>query len=244
MTAPTLAFAGAEPRETNSGLPERWITPSVTVTLDPSLDDLAPGAADEIEAAMTTWYTDVVGIPRARFVRGTTRAANARDGVSTILAAPITVAGHEHDLAITTTYAADDTGDILEADVVFNTEYAYAVMPAPTTSCAQVFDVGAVATHESGHFFGLGEDYDDHAATMYLHTMPCDAHKRALTDDDTAAIAELYKPPDSLVAHCDASPVRTRSNAWFVAMGFAAAVIARRMRRDDARRSDDARARR
>ncbi len=204
----------------------------------------APGAADEIEAAMSTWYADVVGIPHVEFVRGTTRAANERDGASTILAAPITVAGHEHDLAITTTYAADDTGDILEADVVFNTQYAYAVMPQPTSTCAHVFDVGAVATHESGHFFGLGEDYDDDGATMYLHTEACDAHKRVLTDDDTAAISALYKPPDALVAHCDASPVRASSKTWALALGFAAALIARRMRRDDARRSDDARARR
>ncbi len=243
MFVPVLAHASAEPRETDSGLPERWSTPTVTVTLDPSLEDLGAGATDAIESAMSTWYGDVVGIPQINFVRGTTRASSAHDGANVILAAPITLAGHEKDLAITTTYAADGTGDILEADIVFNTSYSFAVMPSAESACGKVFDVGAVATHESGHFFGLGEDYDDHSATMYVITNPCDVHKRELTTDDTTALTALYKPQDALVAKCDAAPAPVGSKTSLVALGFALGLIARRMRRDDARRSDAARPR-
>jgi MYXO-CTERM domain-containing protein len=116
-------------------------------------------------------------------------------------------------------------------------------MPDPTHTCADVYDIASVATHESGHFFGLDEDYSDTATTMYVFTNACDAHKRVLTSDDTQAITALYATPATMTASCSASPSPARSGEMFFAFGFAAAVFARRMRRDDARRSDGARAR-
>lgn len=245
LAVPAVARAESQPRETETGLPEHWTqNQAITVTLDPSLEDLAPGATDEVEQAMTTWTASIPGLPRVTFVRGTERVTHTEDGSSLVRAGAITLAGHENDLANTTTYAQDDDGQILQADVVFNTKYSYALMPDPTLSCGDVYDVGAVATHESGHFFGLDEDYDDEGATMYVFTNACDAHKRELTSDDTQAITALYATPATMTAHCSASPTPARSGASLFAFGFAAAAFARRMRRDGhARRSDIARAR-
>ncbi|HEY1958158.1 MAG TPA: matrixin family metalloprotease [Polyangiaceae bacterium] len=229
-----MARAESVPRQTETGLAEHWATPVITVVLDPSLDDLGPGARDAVRAAMTTWAADVGGLPSIAFEDGESRVGAARDGVSVISAGPITLAGHQKDLALTTTYAEDSTGGILEADVVFNTKYAFASMPTVAAGCDHVFDVGAVATHESGHFFGLGEDWDDQAATMYIITEPCDAHKRALTPDDTEALGALYATPATMTAitSCTGSPARPAKGATvWVALGFALALGARRMRR-------------
>ncbi len=248
FVAPVLAHAESEPRMTETGLAEHWAqNQAVTVTLDPSLEDLGAGSTDAIEEAMTTWTANVPGLPKLTFVHGASRVTSTEDGTSLVRAGAITLAGHEKDLANTTTYAQDDTGAILKADVIFNTAYTFAVMPDPTLTCANVYDVASVATHESGHFFGLDEDYSDTATTMYVFTNPCDAHKRELTSDDTQAITALYATAATMTASCSASPSASstsrRAGEMFFAFGFVAMVFARRMRRDDARRSDGARAR-
>ena len=228
---PCLARAESAPRETETGLAEKWPSPSVAVVLDPSLDDLGPHARDAVRAAVSTWDLDVPGLPSVVFQDGTSRVGAARDGVSVVSAGPITTPGHEKDLALTTTYAADATGDILEADIVLNTLYAWD-SATPAASCDEVFDVGAVATHEAGHFFGLGEDWSDTAATMYVITEPCDAHKRVLTSPDSDALGVLYATPASMTASCDAAPAPLgRSALTLFAAGFALALGARRMRR-------------
>jgi hypothetical protein len=245
LLLPQVARAESEPRETASGVVEHWSTDHVTVTLDPSLENLGVGGTDAIEEAMTTWASGVGGLPQITFVRATEPVSTSgNDGVSVVRAAPITTPGHESDLADTTTYAEDATGNILEADIVFNTTYAYAVMPAPDASCRATYDIGAVATHESGHFFGLDEDYGDTTTTMYVITSACDAHKRVLTSEDTQALDALYDPP-TLVAHCDAAPAMrsTPFSTSVFALGFAGALFARKMRRRDARRSSGPRLR-
>jgi len=233
-----IASADSQPRETETGLPERWAQPAITVVLDPSLEDLGAGSTDAVRQAIGTWLADVPGLPAVTFEDAATRTPSARDGKSVILAAPITLAGHEKDLALTTTYADDATGDILEADIVFNTNYAFAPMPAPAGTCHNVFDVGAVATHESGHFFGLDEDWSDDKTTMWVVTDSCDAHKRVLTPEDTDAITTLYHPPDSLTASCDASPAKPGGAAGLAAIALG--LVAVRLRRRDVGRRDRA----
>jgi len=235
------ADATASPRKTNSGLPEKW-SGTATVVLDPSLEDLGHGAADEVRRALTTWLTEVAGLPNVVFEIGTVRTSASFDGKNVVLAGPITMPGQQDDLALTTTYASDETGDILEADVVFNTKYAFAVMPSPAPSCAHLFDVGAVATHECGHFFGLGEDYEDTTTTMFITTDPCDAHKRVLTPKDITSLSAIYERQPAPSAQCDEAPSSARGDMFGVsALWLALACLGRRMGNHDARRRDYAR---
>ena len=59
-------------------------------------------------------------------------------------------------------------------------------------NCQDRYDTQNVATHEAGHFFGLGEDMVERKATMFLGIDECETHKRVLSATDTQAITTLY----------------------------------------------------
>ena len=59
-------------------------------------------------------------------------------------------------------------------------------------NCTEKYDLQNVATHEAGHFFGLGEDYDVKVATMFYTTGRCEVNKRALQGSDETTMDALY----------------------------------------------------
>lgn len=58
--------------------------------------------------------------------------------------------------------------------------------------CRDRYDLQNVATHEVGHFFGLGEDMVEEQATMFRSTDQCETHKRVLSATDVTAVSTLY----------------------------------------------------
>ena len=58
--------------------------------------------------------------------------------------------------------------------------------------CKNRYDAQNVATHEAGHFFGLGEDPIKSNATMFQLIDQCETHKRALATTDVGALTTLY----------------------------------------------------
>lgn len=202
---PTYAQGEAPPRVTPMGKIQHWAKPTV-VTFDPSLADLGDGAPDAVRAAFGTWLG--AGAPGVTFANATTRGLLGADGVSRVMAGRIRIAGHEHDVAVTVSYADDATGNIVEADIIFNTQYAFGAVDDDTAhGTCKTYDTQSVATHEAGHFFGLSEDLDDKATTMYLLTRPCDSHKRELREPDRDAIGSLYSASEPSVVKSQACSV-------------------------------------
>jgi len=199
---PVIVSGSARFRETASGARQRWTSESATVTLDPSLDAVDPHAKDAVRNAFGTWASGVDALPPLAFDSRREPGVPARDGVNLVLYGPITVKGHENDLAITIGYMDANSGEILEADVVFNSNHSFGVLSPPAKqenddsyspmSCNDKYDLQNVATHETGHFFGLGEDTEDSRATMYLRSNPCQTHKRELTEADRTVMSTLY----------------------------------------------------
>ena len=223
------AQAASKPRITSNGMPEKW-SGGMSLVLDPSLETLGPGATDAIRTALGTWLTEVAHLPNVTFEIGSSPGTAALDGKNLVLAGPVTTPGKEDALALTTTYADTMTGNIIEADIVFNTDYAFGDVANLGSGCVSTWDLQAVATHEAGHFFGLDEDYTDVAATMYVNTAPCDVHKDVLTTEDTTALSTLYTPPTDVVAHCSSAPGGRADATWGAAF-VALAVVSRRRRR-------------
>ncbi len=93
-------------------------------------------------------------------------------------------------------------GVILEADIFFNTGQEWSVnasiQPGATT-CGSNFDVQAIATHEIGHFFGLGHvssdgnagNGDENDATMAPTAAKKELMKQTLTRGDLSGAVAL-----------------------------------------------------
>lgn len=167
-----------------------WHDSALSIYLDESLKQLGPGADDAVVQAFGRWAENSPKLPNLAFDTGKTSATPKHDGKSTISYGRITMPGHEQDLAITVTYANEDTGEIVEADIVLNSAYPMAVLTAE--NCKSRYDVQNVTTHEAGHFFGLGEDPVERGAAMFQTIDQCETHKRELSGTDTSALKTLY----------------------------------------------------
>jgi hypothetical protein len=200
-------------KRNKDGLALHWQKNALSIYLDQSLKQVGPNADDAVMQAFGRWVESNPRLPDLSFDTGKTSATPAHDGKSTISYGRITAPGHERDLAITVTYANEDTGEIIEADIVLNSMYPIGVLTAKPNrrqpgdghdgqgapaddeeaeDCQNRYDVQNVATHEVGHFFGLGEDPVERSSAMFQTIEQCETHKRELSGTDTGALDTLY----------------------------------------------------
>jgi len=208
-------------KQSPTGKDLHWEKKALTVYLDDSLQKLGPSAGEAVMQAFGEWVASDKRLPDLSFDTGKTSTVPKQDGKSTVSYGRITAPGHEHDVAITVTYANDQTGEIIEADVILNSLYAMGVLtPKPTAQglttkepgdhddhssdgksmhdreesldCKNRYDAQNVTTHEAGHFFGLGEDPVEKKATMFQTIDQCETHKRVLASTDIGALGTLY----------------------------------------------------
>jgi MYXO-CTERM domain-containing protein len=231
---PGVVSGRAGLKTTPSGASERWFPGGATITIDPTLAAATPAAKDAVIGAFGAWASSGASLPQLSFDSISTPGQAAQDGVNRLLLGPITIPGQETDLAITITYADTTTGEIIEADTIFNSAYDWTSVGPDAAGCSGAYDLQNVATHEAGHFFGLGEDYDDHTTTMYVSSQPCQTSKRALTPSDVSVMSGLYAqdPKSTQAAGCGATiaPGGNTGGAAWAAIGVVALVVARRRR--------------
>ena len=200
-TEPVVQIVSGTPvlKKSSDGDNVRWRSGEATLYLDASLDALGGQARDAVRLGFGTWLSSGAKVPGLSF--DSTNGAQfgqTANGKSEISYGPITVAGHESALALTIIFSDSKTGEVLEADMRFNSLYPYGLLSGKGGSgddqagCASKYDLQNVATHEAGHFFGLGEDYDATSATMYYTTGPCQTNKRVLQSSDEMTMDSLY----------------------------------------------------
>jgi hypothetical protein len=134
---PQVVSGRAAPKLTKAGAPERWEQGEITITLDASLDQLSPAARESVQGAFGSWISSPAKLPRVTFdSRPHAPLLMEPDGENRVYYAPITVPGHENDLAITLAYSNTDTGEILEADIVVNSRHPFALLDASAMGAA------------------------------------------------------------------------------------------------------------
>lgn len=141
-------------KHTSTGQDLHWEKKPLTVYLDDSLDKLGPGSREAVMLAFGQWVAKDARLPDLSFDTGKTAGKPQQDGKSTVSYGRITTPGHERDLAITMTYANDQTGEIIEADIILNALYPIGVLTAkpaaPTGSQDGSSNVKGEDKHEPG----------------------------------------------------------------------------------------------
>ncbi len=114
----------------------------------------------------------------------------------------------ERTLASTSFLIDTRTGEILESDVFFNSSFQWSVAPGGE---AGRFDVQSIATHESGHFLGLGHSLlgeteprptggrrliASNAVMFPIAYTAGNIVDRDLTADDIAGASDIYPDGD------------------------------------------------
>ena len=97
-------------------------------------------------------------------------------------------------LAITLTSFSRSTGEIFDADILFNAVTFTFDEVASVVQCTngnRAFDIRNTLVHEMGHFIGF-DHVNDPAATMFPSAVPCEIEKRDLAADDRSAVCETY----------------------------------------------------
>lgn len=119
--------------------------------------------------------------------------ADSNDGTNTIVYVTENWPVEKSALAITKTYYISDPsfneGAVIDADILVNGQY-HAFGKGETS----LFDIQSVITHEMGHVLGLGHEVSpiNYKATMYANIAVGETFKRALGDNDKAAVTDTY----------------------------------------------------
>lgn len=243
---------------------QRWHQREVKVVLDQSLDQLSGSTATLVEAAFQAWNDTGAELPIVTFEHAANTPVSLKpDGQNTILVAPITFSGHETDLAITVGFSNASSGEISEADIIINSKHLFkpvsqheaeassmnsiaSTNPQDQESCTGAlssmacgdhYDLQNVLTHEVGHFFGLGENYDDPRTTMFSCTSACEIHKRDLSPLDAEQIDLLYAEPHAergvgcWGVQIGGHPKHLRLSGWMLGLMLVASLGLRRLHR-------------
>jgi hypothetical protein len=135
----------------------------VPQSYNPAGDPVPGGALQALQADEAAW----TAVPAATYAvqyAGTTTRGEAFDGVNTV-SWPAQWQDGPNALAVTITTLNRCTGDILDADIIINSQnFQFFANPADLTPTR--FDIRYILLHENGHVAGLGHSPDP-AAVMY-----------------------------------------------------------------------------
>lgn len=245
--------AGAyDVKQTSHGDPVHWDESEVHFAFDASLDALA-GSQPAVDAAFQSW-SGHVGAPILVTDRAAETLRPGFDRKNTITFAPKGHAAAGKALAITVLTYDNNSGRVLDADVIVNGRYHFAVLPADARKTDRiqsmdgighedseeepteidVYDLHHVVAHEAGHTLGMNDETDKHDTLMYRYSSANDASIRTPVGDDIEGLSQLYGDQvhgEGGCGNATVAPHKPSNEAGAAALalllGFAAFVVLR-----------------
>ncbi len=157
---------------------------TLDVYVNPSNSQFLPTA--DVNAIVTASVAQWNGKSRI-FIRQNTTPTTNTDGLNEIYFSsdPSIFASGSAVVGVTQVYFKDNTGEILEADILINDGFSFS-----TTKIESNF-LGNVISHELGHFLGLGHSQVPGSTMFYALSRG----QNELADDDKAGIFSVYPTP-------------------------------------------------
>ncbi len=241
LTAATLRGEAFQIKHTKEGELVRWQSPRVTMTIDPSIDDLSGGIA-AVQDAVARWGGRR-GAPKLTLEHATSPGTPGYDQRNTYMYRKEGFAPAGQALAVTIVSFDDRTGEVLDADVVVNGAYRFAkvsdkastskdAVDAHDAAPGDVYDIARVLAHETGHALGLGDEPAHADAVMYPYVSPHATSRVAPASDDLSGLNVLYDAPFSSTASgCSVFGVGRATGCHWIAIVCAALGLMRVVRR-------------
>jgi hypothetical protein len=234
QSAPAFAYLKFGIESSSGQVVLKWAHPPVRYFVS---DSGAPGAVPtDLQAAASRAFTTWQSVPTAsityQFVGFTSASALVEDGQSTLGFA--LRPDLDRVLAATDILVDNVTGEIVEADIFFNTAFAWSVAPGGVPG---TFDIESIALHEIGHLSGLGHSalgetelrsdggrrvIAAEAVMFPIAYPPGSVSARTLRADDIAGISDLYPDGDFSAATGSISGHVTRNGSGL----FGAHIVA------------------
>jgi hypothetical protein len=205
---------------------DKWAASSFPITwrMNPARGPNITGSAN-IEGAFQTAFQTWAAVSTATitFTEGQPTATSVKPGLDqvnliTTNLSPAEWAVYGVDaVSLTNVMSSVSTGQILEADIVFNPNVTFS---SDGIAAPNVVDLYAVATHEVGHLLGL--DHSPLASAVMFPLAAVANLPRTLTSDDTIGVSTLYPTAAFAARGSIAGTVRATTNIGV----FGAIVVA------------------
>lgn len=202
IAAATIFYSAPAPSftpELTNNVRDKWST-TPTFLVNPSTSGAQITGTTPVTTVIADGFTTWKNAPNTAlpFVNGGTTSSTAigNDGHNVIcFTSACTVPGgfskNGDTLAITLTTTSNATGQIMDADIVFNPAVPFltdSVAPPFAITGTQTESLPTVATHEIGHFFGL-----DHSGVVRAIMFPqAPSLQTTLSYDDVMGISTNY----------------------------------------------------
>jgi hypothetical protein len=163
-----------------------------------------------INSAFSTWAAAPNSLLVATFGGTTGASMNNRDGQNTIcFSCTGDFSQDASTLAFTSTSTDTATGNIIDADILFNPSKSFTTDATVSGQSGQ--DLETVALHEIGHFFGFSHS-GVIKATMFPFAPPVE---RTLGYDDVMIASQVYPNPGAVSVHNISGTVRLSGSPVF-----------------------------
>jgi len=145
-----------------------------------------------LKAGALTWTnagSNFAFVYKGRIAKWVSWTEDSIDNINVIVRGALDPVQYPNVLALNHVWYYTGSKEIIDSDIIFNSNYAWTVQGA-----AWGYDVQNIATHELGHSLQLDDLYWDYQSekTMYGYAAKGETKKRTLTWDDRAGIKFIY----------------------------------------------------
>lgn len=202
LTLVPRASRAYEVKRSADGSLVRWAEARVSFSVKPEVLELR-GAENAVGKAIAAWSGRGGGPEIALGRKANAGAAPGADGRNTIFYAKDGYAPAGNALAITILSYDEQTGRILDADIVLNGKFKLGRIGIGDDT--DEYDVNRVVAHEMGHALGLSDEPAREDALMFPYVAPSAVLLSAPARDDVAGLATLYESKASEDASSETS---------------------------------------